>query len=45
MSTSFIGIDVHKRNCVFSEIDARGKVIRGGDLATMRQRYRILPVG
>lgn len=30
MSTSFIGIDVHKRYCVYSEIDAKGNVIRRG---------------
>jgi transposase len=30
MSKSYLGIDVHKRYCVYSEIDAKGKVIRRG---------------
>jgi transposase len=30
MSKSFLGIDVHKRYCVYSEIDTRGKLIRRG---------------
>jgi len=30
MSKSFMGIDVHKARCVYSELDARGNVIRRG---------------
>ena len=30
MSKSFMGIDLHKRNCVFTEIDSDGKVLRRG---------------
>jgi transposase len=30
MSKSFLGIDVHKNKCVYSELDTRGNVIRRG---------------
>lgn len=30
MSQSYLGIDVHKRRCVFTEIDSKGKIVRRG---------------
>jgi hypothetical protein len=33
MSESYLGIDVHKRFCVFCEIDADGGVVRRGRFA------------
>jgi len=30
MSKSYVGIDVHKRRCVYTELDARGNIIRRG---------------
>lgn len=30
MSKSFMGIDVHKRHCVYTELDPKGKLIRRG---------------
>ncbi len=31
MLQSYLGIDVHKRRCVFTEIDSLGKVIQRGN--------------
>jgi predicted NBD/HSP70 family sugar kinase len=28
MSKTYLGIDVHKRHCVFTEIDLKGNVLR-----------------
>jgi transposase len=30
MSKTYLGVDVHKRHCVFTEIDLNGKVLRRG---------------
>lgn len=30
MSKSFVGVDVHKRFCVYTELDAKGKILRRG---------------
>lgn len=30
MSKTYVGIDVHKRSCVFTEIDSRGNLVRRG---------------
>lgn len=30
MSKSYLGIDVHKHECVFTELDSKGKIIRRG---------------
>jgi len=30
MSESYLGIDVHKKVCVFAEIDSKGKIVHRG---------------
>jgi hypothetical protein len=30
MSESYLGIDIHKKWCVYTEIDSKGKVVRQG---------------
>ena len=30
MSKSYLGIDVHKKVCVFTEIDSKGKIVSRG---------------
>ena len=34
MSKSFIGVDLHKKNCVFTELDSHGNLIRKGTFSS-----------
>jgi|GEM_PF-6898870 len=44
MSKTYLGVDVHKRFCVFTEIDAEGNLVREGDSPTTLRKYHSLPV-